>query len=186
MKLYFFLCGVVPAFLGCGHDDSKGGASANLSPTSPQVEVAQEGPKGDTGPAGPQGPQGPKGDKGDKGDTGAAGAQGEKGEAAQPLPMNTWFDPITKHYWLIGIANYWAVGCGGEWRFPTVQEGTDARAHGIFLASAAIGGPLDLWTSTPYQDGLHFFVQRDTWDGVHFSDGDLDTNKRGIVCVRAQ
>ena len=167
MKLWFFLCSVVPSLVACGKDDSQTGKEANLSPNSPQVEVAQ-GPKGDTGPAGPQGPQGLKGDKGD---TGAAGPQGEKGEQADPLPMNTWFDPVTRHYWLIGIANYWAVQCGGEWRYPTVQEGTDARAHGIFLASAAIGGPLDMWTSTPYQDGLHFFVQRDTWDGVHFSDG---------------
>lgn len=88
-----------------------------------------------------------------KGDKGEQGPPGPQGPAAAPIPVNQFYDAVTKKYWLIGgSANYYTVAtyqpaCTGAWRLPTRAEAIDAALHGLGTAAAGVSGPADMWTS---------------------------------------
>ncbi len=108
------------------------------------------------------------------------GAQGPAGADAEPLPLNQWFDPLTSKHWLITTSQPWTSGACGNWSWPTVTEMRDAIDHGIFLASADIGGPAtDAWTGEAGITG-HIVINSSFPNGGN----DLDSQLHGVFCVK--
>lgn len=181
MRLFILLI-AFQCFVACGKDDSKGGnddtSKSILTSELENPGTGEPGERGPQGPAGPQGPQGEKGDKGDAGPQGAQGVAGEDGNDAEPLPLNQWYDPLTQKYWLITTSKPWSATACGLWRYPTAVEMQTAIDHGIFLASADIGGPdTDAWTGDVSSPG-HIAVL----PGI--TGADSDAVPHGVFCIK--
>lgn len=106
------------------------------------------------------------------------GAIGPAGADAEPLPVNSWYDSLTKNYWTILPAQSWTASACGLYRFPSAVEMQQAINHGIFIASHAIGGvDNNAWTGDADPAG-HVAIL----PGI--TGADLNSQLHGVFCLK--
>lgn len=165
---YFILTALL--LTSCGKDESNDSIpDPSTAPTSVETSNPAQGPAG---------AKGDKGEKGDKGDAGPAGPAGRDGKDAETLSVNQWVDALTGKTWSILPSQPWTSDACGLYRFPTTAEMQVAISHGIFLASAAIGGEdKEAWTGDA-DSGGHVAIL----PGI--TGADADTESHGVFCVK--